>query len=273
MKNIVALYSRIISVALLVAITGAAHAQEAKGDDAAELAKKLSNPVASLISIPIQFNWDGNYGPNDRGEKTVTNIQPVWPFSLGEKWNLITRTIVPLVGEKDVPAGTDVFGLGDILQSFFFSPKDPVNGWILAIGPVVLYPSATDTVLGGGKWAAGPTALALQQKKGWTYGILANHLNSFAGHDDRAEIKMTFIQPFISFTTKSKTTFGLNTESTYDWNNLQWSVPLNLSVSQLVKVGKLPVSLSAGVRYWAEAPDNGPEGFAGRVSITFLFPT
>jgi hypothetical protein len=236
-----------------------------------ELAKKLANPVAALISVPLQYNYDENYGPDDKGSKSVLNIQPVWPFSLGEDWNLITRTIIPLVAQQDIPPGTDKSGLGDILQSFFFSPKEPVDGWILAVGPVIFYPTASDDVLGGGKWGAGPTVLALKQANGWTYGMLANHVESFAGKDDRAYISSTFVQPFLSYITKTKTTIGLNTESTYDWRNEQWSMPVNLSVAQLLKAGNLPLQVSAGVRYWAEAPESGPEGFGFRLVVTFLF--
>jgi hypothetical protein len=257
---------------LALATAVPAGAQEAGADEAAELAKKLANPVASLISVPLQYNYDEKYGPDDKGSKSVLNIQPVWPFSLGKEWNLITRTIIPLVAQHDIPPGTDKSGIGDILQSFFFSPKEPVNGWILAVGPVILYPTASDDALGGGKWGAGPTVLALKQADGWTYGMLANHVESFAGQGDRAYISSTFVQPFLSYITKTKTTIGLNSESAYDWRNAQWSIPVNLSVSQLLKVGDLPMQVSAGVRYWAESPANGPEGFGFRAGITFLFP-
>lgn len=263
---------KVLLASLMVATAGMAVAQEAGEDKAAELAKKLANPVASLISVPFQYNYDENFGVDDKGAKSVLNIQPVIPFSLGEDWNLITRTIVPLVDQQDIPPGTDKSGLGDILQSFFFSPKKPVDGWILAVGPVIYYPSATDEVLGAEKWGAGPTALALRQANGWTYGLLVNHVESFAGADDRAYLSSTFMQPFLSYITKTKTTLGVNSESTYDWNNEKWSVPVNVTVSQLLKVRSQIFQLTAGVRYWAESPDNGPEGFGFRAGVTFLFP-
>ena len=156
------------------------------------------------------------------------------------------------------------------MQSFFFSPKASVGGWILAAGPVALWPTATDSLLGAGKWGAGPTVLALRQEHGWTYGLLANQIWSYAGWSDQ-QVNSTFLQPFVSFTTKTLTTFGLNTESTYDWSNSQWTVPLNLMVSQLVKVGTMPIQFQAGVRYYAEKPSGGPD-WGLRFTVTFLFP-
>lgn len=261
---------RIAIITTLAASAFIVHAQEA--DQAAELAKKLANPVASLVSVPLQYNYDANFGAADKGSKSVLNIQPVVPISLGADWNLITRTILPLVDQQDIPEGTDKSGLGDTLQSFFFSPKEPIGGWILAAGPVGLYPTATDEGLGGEKWGAGPTVLALQQKGTWTYGLLANHVWSIAGDEDRADMSATFIQPFLSYITKTKTTLGLSAESTYDWENEQWTVPVNATVSQMLKVGPQIVSLVVGVRYWAESPDNGPEGWGVRAGVTFLFP-
>jgi hypothetical protein len=113
--------------------------------------------------------------------------------------------------------------------------------------------------------------LILKQRSGWTYGALANHIWSFAGDSSRADVSATFIQPFLSYSTKTYTTFGLNTESTYDWENSQWTVPLNVSVSQLVKLGGNPLQLSLGGRYYAEKPSDGPD-WGLRFAITFLFP-
>jgi hypothetical protein len=247
-------------------------AKDEAADQAAELAKKLQNPVASLISVPLQFNWDTGIGSEDASRYTL-NVQPVIPFSIGKDWNLITRTIVPFIyAEASVAGGDDKSGLGDIVQSFFLSPKAPTSGgWIWGAGPVLLYPSATENALGSEKWGAGPTAVMLKQDSGWTYGLLANHIWSFAGKDSRADVSATFLQPFVSYTTKTYTTFGLNTESTYDWKNSQWTVPINLTVSQLLKLGNQPISLQLGWRYYAVKPDGGPD-WGLRFVVTFLFP-
>lgn len=174
--------------------------------------------------------------------------------------------------KKAFPNDLHQEGLSDIVQSFFFSPKEPVGGWIIGFGPVLLYPTATDDKLGTEKWAAGPTALALKQSGGWTYGVLGNHLWSYAGNKDRRSVNATFVQPFVSYATKTRTTFGLNAEATYDLNNSQWTVPLNASVSQLVEIGPLPVQFTVGGKYYAEGPSGAPE-WGLRFVVTPLFPT
>jgi hypothetical protein len=259
--------------ALVFTTTTALFAQDAVTDDkSAELAKQLSNPVASLISVPLQSNFDFGAGPNDDGFQFKLNVQPVIPFSLSEDWNLISRTIVPIVYQENIFGTSSQSGLSDTVQNFFFSPKAPTSGgWIWGAGPLFLLPTASDALLGTEKWGAGPTALILKQQHGWTYGALANHIWSFAGDSSRADVSATFIQPFLSYSTKTYTTFGLNTESTYDWENSQWTVPLNVSVSQLVKLGGKPVQFSLGGRYYAEKPSDGPD-WGLRFAITFLFP-
>jgi hypothetical protein len=154
----------------------------------------------------------------------------------------------------------------------FFSPVKPTErGWIWGAGPVLQIPTATDDLLGEEKWGAGPTAVILKQQGPWTYGVLANHIWSFAGTDSRADVNRTFLQPFVSYTTKTFTTFGANTESAYDWEGEQWSVPLNASVQQLLKVGKQIIALQLGGRYYAEGPSGGPD-WGLRFQVTFLFP-
>lgn len=128
-------------------------------------------------------------------------------------------------------------------------------------------------MLGAEKWGAGPTAVVLKQSGPWTVGMLANHIWSFAGQDSRLDVDATFLQPFITYTTDDAWTFALNTESTYDWTAEAWSVPINFQISKLVSIGEQRLSLQAGIRYWAETPEGGPDGFGARTSITFLFPT
>ncbi|MEN8189887.1 MAG: transporter [Thermodesulfobacteriota bacterium] len=246
----------------------------AVADEATELAKKLANPIAALISAPLQVNYDENFGGDDEGSMWKTNIQPVVPLSIGENWNMISRTILPVIQQYDIPkADMDESGMGDIVQSIFFSPKEPTSGGLIwGVGPVFLFPTASDEMLGGEKWGIGPTAVMLKQLGPWTFGMLANHVESIAGEDERADISMSLIQPFVSFITARKTTIGINTESTYNWETDNWAIPINFTVMQLLKLGPQLVQVGGGIRYHADTTPGGPEELGGRFQVTFLFP-
>ena len=241
---------------------------------AADLAKQLSNPIAALISVPFQLNYDSDIGPDDEGERFTLNIQPVIPVSLNDDWNIISRTILPVIDQRSIyPGAGDQTGIGDIVQSVFFSPKAPSSsGWIWGVGPVFLLPTGSDDLLTGEKWGAGPTAVALKQSGPWTYGALVNHIESFAGDSDRGDISSTFLQPFISYGTPKGVTYALNMESTYDWEADDASVPVNLMVNKVSRIGGQMIQYGAGIRYWAESTEGGPEGLGFRLNFVLLFP-
>jgi len=252
-----------------------AFAQSASSaESSADLAQELTNPIADLITLPIQINFDDNIGVDDKGSKVTTNIQPVIPFEVNQDWNLITRTIVPLISQDDVFTGSGSdSGLGDINMSLFFSPKKPSSGGVIwGVGPVFLLPTASEDRLGAEKWATGPAVVALTLRGPWTIGGLANHIWSFAGDDDRSDISNTFLQPFAAYTWPSAWTASVQSESNYNWKTEKWSVPVNLGLSRLVRFGRLPVSLQASAGYWLEAPESGPEGVRYRLQANIVLP-
>jgi len=268
---------RVISYIFLLILAGTfltpiARAQTEPDTGTANMAKTLANPIGNLISVPLQNNYDFDGGPTGDGGQYKLNLQPIYPISLNGDWNLISRTVLPIVSQRNIFGTTSQSGLSDTVQSFFLSPVQPTQGgWIWGAGPVFLLPTATDDLLGTEKWGAGPTAVVLKQQNGWTYGALVNHIWSFAGTNARADVNATYLQPFVSFTTPKAMTFTLNTESTYDWENKQWTAPLNLMVQQLVTLGKQPVAFTLGGRYYMDKPEGGPD-WGLRFAVIFLFP-
>jgi hypothetical protein len=258
--------------ATMAASAGPAMAVAQGASDGADLAKKLSNPIADLVSVPFQYNYNEGYGDGD-GTQNYINIQPVIPISISADWNVISRTIVPVVWQDDItPDAGSQSGLGNILQSFFFSPKAPTAaGLIWGVGPVIQFPTATDDIAPD-QWGAGLTGVALTQKGPWTVGGLVNHVWSLDKEDEFGQQSASFVQPFLAYTTPKATTFSLNTESTYNWETEEWSVPINALVSQVVKLGRQPVQFGLGARYWADAPEGGPEDWGLRTQVTLLFP-
>ena len=239
---------------------------------AADLAKQLANPIASLISLPFQSNWEFGVGPEEK-TRSVLNVQPVMPFTLNKDWNLIARVIFPITSQPPlVVGGTTSFGISDLVTSFFISPAKGSLVW--GAGPVLLIPMTSNPSLGTERWGAGPTAVVLKQAGPWTIGGLVNHIWSYGGNADRAKVNQTFLQPFVAYGTKTGYTFTLQTESTANWeaaSGQKWTVPLNLQVSKVTRLGKRPMSLAVSPGYFLEKPDGGPK-WKIRVALTLLFP-
>lgn len=247
-------------------------AQERPATDAEDLAKKLANPVASLISVPLQSNVDYGIGPYE-GAKYTLNVQPVIPFNLSPGLNLITRYIVPIIDQHDIShEGDSEFGLSDATVSGFFSPVKSNNGWIWGAGPVFLIPIGTSEFISTGKWGIGPTALILKQAKGLTYGFLANQLWSFAGEENRSDVNQFYLQPFFAYNWKSGAGIGFNSEITVNWEANYTIAFFNPNVSAVTKLGKQAISIAVGPRIPLGGPEESKAAFGFRGVLTFVFP-
>lgn len=266
----------LVQALVIFALGRPAHAQGTSGTEPGEqanLAQELTNPLADLLTIPIQMSYDSGIGREDDGSKLQTNFQPVYPFQLTDDWNLISRTILPVTYQSDiVPGSGSQFGLGDINLSLFFSPRKPKGGVIWGVGPVFLLPTATDTLLGAEKWGAGPTAVVLAMRGRWTMGVLGNHIWSFGGEAQRTDISNTFIQPFVAYTWPNSWTFSVLSESTYNWKTEEWSVPVNVAIAKLVRLGRLPVSVQGGAGRWLQSPEAAAEGWRYRLQANIVLP-
>jgi len=238
-----------------------------KDSQSLEIAKKLVNPVASVRSFPFVNNLDFRLGPTQNGFRYTLNFQPLLPFKLNNRWNLISRTIAPLIHQSNVVGNTSQTGLGDFLQSFFFSPRK-TKPFIWGAGPALLIPTATNTFLGTGKLSLGPTVVILRQQGGWTYGVLTYHVWSIAGDSKRPDVSSTFVQPFYAYTTKSGWTLNANSDSTKSWSTGKWSVPVNIFLTKVVLISGQSLNVGGGVRCWATAPPRGPEGCGARINFT-----
>ena len=240
--------------------------------EGADLAKKLSNPVSDLVSVPFQFNWEQNVGLHD-DTRFILNVQPVMPFTLTKDVNLVARVIVPLVSQPALfEGGSPTFGVSDVLTSFFFVPSRP-SSFTWGAGPVISFPSTSEPTLGSGKWSVGPTIVALQQSGPWTVGALWNQVWSVGGNEARQDVSQMFLQPFASYTTRSLWTITLQSETIANWKaeDKKWTVPVNLMFSKLSSFGPFPASYPFGFGFYAAHPDTGPT-WKLRGAITLLLP-
>jgi hypothetical protein len=263
----------LLTLAAIAALSWSVDAALAQEDSEA-LAEELANPLAVLISVPFLGNYNGNVGPERDGSQWFVNIQPVVPITLDADWHVISRTILPVMLKQDdlFPGAGSQSGLRDTTEGLYFSPSRTLNGFTWGVGPIFLLPTGTDELLGAEKWGAGPTGVLVWQGGGWSLGILANHIWSFAGEADRTDFDQTYLQPFIAYTTPQAWTVTLQSESTYDWKTREWLAPINFMIAKVVKFDEQPVSIAGGVRYWVDSPDTGPHGFGARLGMTFLFP-
>jgi hypothetical protein len=255
----------------------ASHAEtsaSAAAGDAQELAKKVSNPISDLVSVPFQFNWENGVGPDD-GLRTVLNVQPVVPFKISDKWNMIERWIMPFVSQPEAFGAES--GLSDITFSSFFSPRSK-GSLTWGLGPVLTLPMTSDATIGSGQWSAGPTLVVVNIKGSVVYGVLWNQMWSYATVSERSRIAVNqgFFQPFVAWTRPSGVTFTLQSESTANWNapneNDTWTIPINVTVSKITTLGPCPFSVLGGAGVYVATPDGGPD-WKLRAAFTLLLPS
>ena len=247
-------------------------AGRSEGSEGEDLAKKSQNPIADLVSVPFQSNTNFNAGPFNRAQE-VLNIQPVVPLSLNADWNLISRTIMPVVSQPSPFFNSNTNGIGDITQEFFVSPTHP-GPLIWGIGPVFTIPSATDPVLGQGKVLLGPTAVALVTPGHWVIGVLANNQWSIGGNPLRPSVNQFLVQPFVNYNMAHGWYLTSSPIMTANWlaaPGQQWTVPIGGGFGRLFKLGDQPVSASIQGFYNVVRPDGAPT-WQMRLFFSLLFP-
>ncbi len=239
-----------------------------------ELRRAAQNPMANLISFPIQNNTNFDYGPLEKTQN-ITNIQPVVPFQFNEDWLLISRTIAPLVYQPEFldGQGSD-YGLGDINLSLFVGPSKP-GSLIWGMGPVFMFPTATDDRLGTDKWGVGPAAVGLTMRGPWVFGLLAQNIWSFAGDSDRDDVNQSLLQYFVNYNLPNGWYLSSSPIITANWkadSDNTWTIPFGGGVGRLFRIGKLPVNMSIQAFYNVEEPDNLGPDWTLRFQVQALFP-
>ena len=257
-----------IVVAFMAAATTFGLASPAAAQDADALAKQTQNPVASLISVPFQANWDFGLGDRD-ATGTLLNIQPVIPFGVSRSTNLILRVIMPVLSQPG-PDNQRINGMSDIVLSAFFSPVK-IGKIIWGVGPVLLLPTATNSRLGAEKFGIGPTFVVLAQPGKFSVGMLYNQIFSTSGANDRSDVNQALFQPFVNYNMRGGLALGASMEASGNFEADTWTTPLIFSVSKVTLLGKRPVSLSAGAGPLIAGP-NGAADWRFRFSMAFLFP-
>jgi hypothetical protein len=258
-----------VLAALLVA--GAARAELS----AEELAKLAQNPVGNLISLPFQNNTNLNYGP-EKGTQNILNIQPVIPISINDDWNIITRTIVPVISMPSLGPGIDsVSGIGDIQLTAFLSPAKP-GSWIWGAGPVMQMPTNSNSELGNRNWGLGPSVVVLHLEHGspWVYGVLVNNVWSLTSDKQGGSYNNGLIQPFVNYNFPEGVYLTSAPIATVNWNadsGQQWTVPIGGGVGKIFHFGKLPVNTQVSAYYNVVRPDFGPN-WQIRAQVQLMFP-
>jgi len=266
--------------ALLLLSAGPARAEEPAEVPDEALQEAAQNPVGKLISVPFQNNLNFGAGENDK-MVYVLNVQPVYPTTLTDSWNLVVRPIVPIINQPqlfDLPGQHSAFGLGDINLQLYFTPSQAIDTGIGRInwgfGPTFAFPSATDELLGSGKWSMGPGVVAFISATPFTYGALVNNLWSYAGDDERADVDQFLLQPFVNYNLADGWSLGTAPIITANWEaegGDVWTVPVGGGVGKLFRLGKLPIQANLRAYYNALKPEYAPD-WQLQLQFSLLFP-
>jgi hypothetical protein len=256
-----------LAAAVLPAVAHAAPTAE-------ELAKLAQNPVGNLISIPFQNNTNFNVGPLN-GTQNILNIQPVIPISVNKDWNVITRTIVPVISQPAmVPADSRTSGIGDTVFTAYLSPARP-HGLIWGAGPVTQVPTDSNG-LGNKNWGLGPSFVLLRLEQGnpWVYGFLVNNVWSLSGSERGGSYNNGLIQPFVNYNLKEGFYLTSAPIATVNWkadSGQRWTVPLGGGVGKIFHIGRLPVNTQLSAYYNVVHPDYGAN-WQLRFQVQLMFP-
>lgn len=244
------------------------------GQSTTDLAKKLQNPIGDLYSFPFQSNTNFGYGPHG-GTQDILNIQPVIPIHVNDDWNIITRTILPVVWNPDLsPIPTVPVGTGPTTFSGFLSPRNPTNGWLWGVGPVIQIPTISSATLGSSVWGSGPTAVLVYMNGPIVAGALANNVWSFGGpHGPGGNSYNNFLtQPFFNYNFGAGWYATTSPIITANWqaSGTKWTVPVGGGAGRVFKVGKLPINVMLAGYYNIVKPTYGAD-WQLRTQVTLIF--
>ncbi|MDR3476382.1 MAG: porin family protein, partial [Devosia sp.] len=231
-------------------------------------------PIGDLYSFPFQGNTNFGVGPHS-GTQEILNVQPVIPFHVSDDWNIITRTILPLVWNPDMsPLPSTAFGTAPTTFSAFLSPRNPTDGWLWGVGPVVLIPTATSPTLGSSVWGGGATGVLVYMKGPWVAGVLVNNVWSFGGTNGTfgTSYNNFLTQPFVNYNFGGGWYVTTSPIVTANWENpgTKWTIPIGGGAGRVVKIGKLPVNFMVGAYYNVVRPEYGAD-WQLRTQVTFIF--
>ena len=245
----------------------------AAAESATDLAKQIQNPVGDLISLPLQYNVNFGYGPH-QGTQHVLNLQPVIPFHVNDDWNLITRTILPVVWNPGSSIPTVPVGTAPISFTAFLSPSHDVNGWLWGVGPVVQLPTISSATLGSSVWGAGPSAVIVYSGGPWVAGALLNNVWSLGGTRGPSGNSYSnfLINPFVAYNFDEGWYLSSAPNITANWqvSGTKWTVPIGGGGGRIFLIDALPVDLSVSAYYNAIRPTFGAN-WQLSTQLTFVF--